>query len=231
MNLIKCVNTVGILPRVHAPVASGCTQFRVITTPEALARLHIDAALTQAGWTVQNRAALNVHAHRGVAVREFALRHGHGAADYLLFVDQEAVGAVEAKQEGTSLTGVEVQTEKYSLGLPPDAPASIQPLPFLYQSTGIETRFTNGLDPNPRSRCVFDFHRPETLAEWLATAPSPRTRLQTMPAIVETGAMAHLVDGGEQPGTVPARRPATRTHPDGDWQWQKRTPRSLQYID
>ncbi len=67
------------------------------TTPEALARQHIDAALTQAGWTVQDRAALNVHAHRGVAVREFALKSGHGSADYLLFVDQEAVGAVEAK--------------------------------------------------------------------------------------------------------------------------------------
>jgi type I restriction enzyme, R subunit len=66
------------------------------TTPEALARQHIDAALTQAGWTVQNRTGLNVHAHRGVAVREFALKQGYGFADYLLYVDQEAVGAVEA---------------------------------------------------------------------------------------------------------------------------------------
>jgi len=157
------------------------------TTPEALARQHIDEALTQAGWTVQDRAALNVHAHRGVAVREFVLKHGHGSADYLLFVDQEAVGAVEAKKEGTSLTGAEVQTEKYSVGLPSDAPAPIHPLPFLYRSTGIETRFTNGLDPNPRSRRVFDFHRPETLAGWLANVPSSRTRLQAMPPIFETG--------------------------------------------
>jgi type I restriction enzyme, R subunit len=69
----------------------------------------------------------------------------------------------------------------------PDAPPPIQPLPFLYQSTGIETRFTNGLDPSPRSRRVFDFHRPETLADWLAAGSSPRTRLHTMPPIVETG--------------------------------------------
>jgi type I restriction enzyme, R subunit len=37
---------------------------------------------------------------------------------------------------------------------------------FLYQSTGVETRFTNGLDPEPRSRRVFAFHRPATLAAW-----------------------------------------------------------------
>ena len=35
---------------------------------------------------------------------------GHGYADYLLFVDGEAVGVVEAKKEGTTLTGVEVQS-------------------------------------------------------------------------------------------------------------------------
>ena len=47
-------------------------------------------------------------------------------------------------------------------------PAWHQPLPFTYQSTGIETRFTNGLDPQPPSRPVFSFHRPETLADWLS---------------------------------------------------------------
>jgi type I restriction enzyme R subunit len=38
------------------------------------------------------------------------------------------------------------------------------PLPFIYESTGAETRFTNGYDPEARSRRVFTFHRPETLA-------------------------------------------------------------------
>src|SRR5690606_26439785 len=41
---------------------------------------------------------------------------------------------------------------------------------FRYQSTGIETRFTNLLDPDPRSRQVFSFHRPRTLEEWVAGA-------------------------------------------------------------
>ena len=40
-------------------------------------------------------------------------------------------------------------------------------LPFAYESTGVETRFTNTLDPDPRSRQVFWFHRPETLAGWI----------------------------------------------------------------
>lgn len=36
------------------------------------------------------------------------------------------------------------------------------PLPFLYESTGIVTRFTDQRDPKPRSREVFSFLRPES---------------------------------------------------------------------
>jgi type I restriction enzyme R subunit len=35
---------------------------------------------------------------------------GHGRADYLLYVDQKAVGVIEAKPEGTPLSGVEWQS-------------------------------------------------------------------------------------------------------------------------
>lgn len=42
----------------------------------------------------------------------------HGEADYLLFVDGSPVGVVEAKKEGDTLTGVELQTTKYSEGVP-----------------------------------------------------------------------------------------------------------------
>src|SRR5712692_59507 len=138
-------------------------------TPEARARRDIDIALAEAGWAVQNPDEVNLHAARGVAVRESGLRYGFGTADYLLFVDGQAAGAIEAKKQGETLTGVEVQTEKYSVGLPDFVPAPLQPLPFLYQSTGTETRFTSLLDPKPRSREVFSFHRPETFVEWLGT--------------------------------------------------------------
>jgi type I restriction enzyme R subunit len=58
-----------------------------------------------------------------------------------------------------------------------------EPLPFLYESTGIITRFTDGRDPKPRSREVFSFHRPETIKEWLAQGDSLRERLQHIPEL------------------------------------------------
>ncbi len=102
-----------------------------------------------------------------MVLRNFPLTSGYGFADYLLYVDGKAAGVIEAKREGVTLTGVEIQAERYSKGLPQDLPAITRPLPFLYQSTGVETRFTNGLDPQPRSRRVFSFHRPGALASWL----------------------------------------------------------------
>ena len=120
--------------------------------PEQLAREQIDAALSGAGWVVQDRDDLNLTAGRGVAVREFVMASGHGFADYLLFVDGHAVGALEAKPAGHTLSGVEGQASKYSLGLPVDLDAPLRPLPFLYLSTGVETQFVNGLDRDARSR-------------------------------------------------------------------------------
>ena len=176
--------------------------------PEAKARELIDAALAAAGWVVQDLSAMNLAAGPGVAVREFPLASGHGFADYLLYAGGEAVGVIEAKKVGATLTGVEIQTEKYSAGLPAHLPAPVRPLPFLYQSTGVETRFTNRLDPAPRSRRVFHFHRPETLAGWLAAEPvflplregrpdplserpaSLRLRLRTLPTLDEKGLWA-----------------------------------------
>ncbi len=137
-------------------------------TPEDKAREHIDQALEQAGWKVQDYKSANLRAGRGVVLRNFPLVSGHGFADYLLYIDGQAAGVIEAKKEGFPLVGVEVQAEKYSKGLPADLPAHIRPLPFLYQSTGVETRFTNGLDPQPRSRPVFSFHRPESLAAFIS---------------------------------------------------------------
>ncbi|MEC4889294.1 MAG: type I restriction-modification enzyme R subunit C-terminal domain-containing protein [Nitrospira sp.] len=178
---------------------------RPMATPEDQAREHIDQALEQAGWRVQDYKSANLHAGRGVVLRNFPLVSGHGFADYLLYLDGKAAGIIEAKKEGVTLIGVEVQAEKYSKGLPTDLPAHIRPLPFLYQSTGLETRFTNGLDPQPRSRPVFSFHRPETLASLIlqhsevsgdlhgaslaaeSAAPTLRGRLRTLPPLSITG--------------------------------------------
>ena len=137
--------------------------------PEDQARETIDRQLGDAGWVVQDARAMNLYAARGVAVREYQLKWG--PADYLLFLDRKAIGVVEAKRPGVTLTGVELQAEKYSNGVPDGVPAALKPLPFLYQSTGIESRFTNRLDPECRSRRIFHFHRPDTLADWLAAEP------------------------------------------------------------
>ncbi len=136
-------------------------------TPEAQAREEIDRLLTAAGWHVCGVKDANIHAARGVAIREFALAEGYGYADYLLYVDGKAAGVIEAKKVGATLTGVEVQSGRYAKGLPSALPAWRRPLPFLYESTGVETHFTNGLDLDAKARNVFAFHRPEMLAEWL----------------------------------------------------------------
>jgi len=154
-------------------------------TPEELARQNIDRQLIAAGWVIQDRAQMNLYAGRGVAVREFPLQTGE--ADYLLFVDRKAVGVVEAKPEGTTLSGVADQAAKYSVGLPPNIPHVTLPLPFLYESTGVETYFRDERDPQPRSRRVFYFHRPETLADWIAETVTFRGRLQQYPPLNTTG--------------------------------------------
>jgi type I restriction enzyme R subunit len=142
-------------------------------TPEARARQTIDALLAAAGWRVCHLADADIHAATGVAIREFPLNNGYGFADYLLYVNGKAAGVIEAKKEGATLSGVEVQSARYAQGLPAVLPAWRRPLPFLFESTGVETHFTNGLDPQPRARGVFAFFRPELLAQWLSARAEP----------------------------------------------------------
>ena len=151
-------------------------------SPEQKARREIDTNLTAAGWIVQGIRDLDLTAGRGIAVREFQMKSGFGFADYLLYLDRKAVGAVEAKAEGT-LSGVEAQTAKYAAGLPSNLPAHIRPLPFLFESNGDVTYFTNGLDPIPRSRKIFNFPRPETLWEMVSQPSQLRARVRGLPTL------------------------------------------------
>jgi type I restriction enzyme R subunit len=149
-------------------------------SPEELARQNIDALLKQCGWIIQKRSEINLSAGRGIAITEGLLKGGD-EADYLLFVDGKAIATVEAKPEGHTLTGVEEQSSKYGKGLLDIYPKSREPLPFAYESTGVETQFTNRLDPDPKSRNVFAFHRSETLLEWLQPEHQLNTRLAKLP--------------------------------------------------
>src|SRR5437899_12792435 len=105
----------------------------VLDSPEARARENIDTQLAEAGWIVQSRDETNITAGRGVAICYFPLKSGYGEADYLLYVDAIPAGVVEAKKEGETLTSFEIQTEKYSVGLPDELKPYRKPLPFLYQ--------------------------------------------------------------------------------------------------
>lgn len=155
-------------------------------TPEQVARDHIDTLLRAAGWQVQNNPSIDFNAGPGIAVREY--QTDASPADYVLFTHKQAVGVIEAKSEswGHKITTVEDQSGGY-------AAAKLKwvnnrkPLPFVYESTGVITRFTNGRDPKPRSREIFTFHRPETLWEWINEAKSLRVRLQEMPPLNPAG--------------------------------------------
>lgn len=152
--------------------------------PEEKAREKIDKLLEAAGWVIQDLEELNLGASKGVIIREFPMKTG--PVDYLLFVDRKAVGVIEAKPEGTTLTGVDTQSEKYIKGMPDEIP-HLDPLPFAYETTGVETLFRDLRDPDSRSRNVFAFHKPETLSEWASQEETLRCRLKKMPFIIEEG--------------------------------------------
>ncbi len=164
---------------------------------EQRARVRIDAQLVAAGWTVQDRRSLDLFAGQGIAVLEVVMAPGHGRVDYLLYVDRRVVGVVEAKPEGTALSGVEWQSAMYATGLPEDhrrrAHVHDGRLPFVLEASGSETHLTNGLDPQPRARRFAGFPQPQTLARWLRDAELPpeaptwRARVRTLPPVPETG--------------------------------------------
>ena len=166
-------------------------------TPEQQARDNIDLMLGQAGWSVQSKSKIDFSAGLGIAVREY--QTDVGPADYVLFVDKKPVGIVEAKREdwGHKITTVEEQSLAY-------AASNLkwvnnqEPLPFVYETTGVLTRFTDSRDPKPRSREVFNFSRPETMQEWCTQSTSLRERLQGLPSLDPAGLRACQVNAIEK---------------------------------
>ncbi len=156
--------------------------------PEQIARDKIDDMLCEAGWLVQSKDEVNLSAGIGVALRETNTESG--SADYILFVHSKAVGVIEAKAEdlGYKLLQVEDQSVRYSTDAIKIGKYTLEDeKPFVYESTGTVTRFTDYRDPKPRGRTVFWFHKPETIAEWIKKSDSLRARLLSMPALDKTG--------------------------------------------
>ena len=153
--------------------------------PEQIARDNIDKQLLLCGWIVQGKKQVNLTAGTGIAIREYQTETG--PADYILFIDKKPVGIIEAKREdeGYKLINAEEQSVEY-------ATSKIKyvdndPLPFVYESTGAITRFTDYRDPKPRSREVFTFHRPQTFQQWLRDGKTLRARLHDTPALQTDG--------------------------------------------
>jgi type I restriction enzyme R subunit len=153
--------------------------------PEQIARDDIDKQLIECGWIIQNKKQINLNAALGVAVMEY--QTDIGPADYVLFVAGKPVGVIEAKAEekGFQLIQAEDQSKDYA-----DSKLKYlnnDPLPFVYESTGALTRFTDYRDPKPRSRPTFAFHRPETFQEWLKRDNSLRRRILDIPSLQTAG--------------------------------------------
>jgi type I restriction enzyme, R subunit len=107
--------------------------------PEPQARAKIDALLIAAGRVVQDRRDFNRTASLGVAVRAFQLPAG--PCDYRLLVDGKAVGGIEAKQSGVTLSGVAEQSDTHMMELPEHLAHWDTHWLFGYESTGDETFF------------------------------------------------------------------------------------------
>lgn len=169
---------------------------------EVQAREKIDSMLEAAGWTVQDRDRVSPGTCQGVAVREFTLATGR--ADYVLYVDGRIVGVIEAKREGDHLSSALTQNDRYASGVLKEHRLAVwrecEPFAFRYATTGAETYFVNRLDPEARSREVFSFHRPETVAAWMEradftpAAPTFRAGLRHMPVLEPHGLRLAQVD-------------------------------------
>lgn len=153
--------------------------------PEQFARDNIDKLLRNAGWAIQSAKKINWNESLGIAIKEY--QTDVGPADYVLFVDRKPVGIVEAKKEevGQNLSTVEEQSSGY-------ANAKLKylnndPLRFVYESTGVLTRFTDYQDSKPRAREIFSFHTPKTLLSWSKQDKTLRERFFDIPELETDG--------------------------------------------
>lgn len=155
-------------------------------TPEQKAREIIDKKLLQSGWVLQDVKSLNPMAALGVAVREFPT--STGPVDYALFIDGIPIGIVEAKKTDAAenITTIEAQSARYANSTFKWVKCDYR-IRFVYEATDKLTRFTDYDDIKYRSRTVFSFHRPETLATLLNRASTIRNNLKNFPEFDATG--------------------------------------------
>lgn len=154
--------------------------------PEDKVREKIDDILKQVGFVIQDREEFNRNASLGVAVREFVMSD-ESKADYLLFIGGKACGVIEAKKEGISLSGIELQAKHYASHIPKELRIWQNPLPFIYVSNFNEIYFADLREQDYSSRQIFSFHTPESLFENLKRDKTLRDSLKEIPKLDTAG--------------------------------------------
>ena len=164
-------------------------------TPEQAARGRIDAMLSQSGWSFRaRRKSTSAPASASPSVSINGCRPG-GLRSLL---DKKPVGVVEAKPE------IGARRSRQSRSNPPLMRAARlkwvnnqEPLPFVYESTGVLIRFTDGRDPKPRSRELFGFPPGDGSGLERPAGLAPRTA-PGLPELDPTGLQACQVSAIEK---------------------------------
>ena len=135
--------------------------------PEAKAREKIDGLLEQPGWVVQDRDDMNLAGGDGIAVREFKLDRvtampttcsSSTARPSASWRPSPRADPHERRAPGQEVRRRAARTARRRRTNRSPSPTSP---PARRRSS------STCFDPNPRSRPIFMFHRPETLREWL----------------------------------------------------------------
>jgi type I restriction enzyme, R subunit len=141
----------------------------------------IEEKLKQAGWDIQNAADINLRDSRIVAVRDFSLIHL--AVDFLLFVDQNAVGIIQATDTVSGRPEAFDAEDESRYECPRYVPHTHNPLPFFYFVRNQFILYKNTLDPEPQFKSIFNFHRGETLIKFLSDQTMLKKRLLDLPPL------------------------------------------------
>ena len=127
----------------------------------------IDPMLVAAGWNIVSYdKTKELIDYNTCAIREYPTEFG--PADYVLCVDSQIIGIVEAKKLTLGPQSVLTQAERYSRGLSGNLfNFNGFHVPFLYSTNGMEIWYHDIRHPLSRSRKISGFHTPEALVERL----------------------------------------------------------------
>jgi type I restriction enzyme R subunit len=139
----------------------------MVKTPEKETRKVIDGQLADSGWSVLKRGETNPN-KGAFASEEYPT--SSGPADYVLVVDGNIIGIIEAKKSDESVYGVLTQGQRYARDIEIEGTNYIFDdfkVPFIYSTNGQDVYFQDLRYEDSNSRKVLTFHTPEALLEFL----------------------------------------------------------------